>query len=157
MCKGSRSMAKRRLDTLLTERGLFPSRSRAAASVMAGEVRVGQGRSFVEHPNHLAERGKPVQAVEAVLDVFLGKLPLPMMALAAVGLVSRGKSAVLPWIARIRSARRAHTCLDRPSRRPPGRAESAADRWRARLLDGPLPPERKPVGSDALPPERKPV
>src|SRR3974377_1902887 len=34
-------MEKRRLDTLLAERGLFPSRSRAAASVMAGEVRVG--------------------------------------------------------------------------------------------------------------------
>ena len=34
-----------RLDTLLAERGLFPSRSRAAASVMAGEVRVGRGRA----------------------------------------------------------------------------------------------------------------
>src|SRR5580700_10456600 len=31
-------MGKLRLDTLLAERGLFPSRSRAAASVMAGEV-----------------------------------------------------------------------------------------------------------------------
>jgi 23S rRNA (cytidine1920-2'-O)/16S rRNA (cytidine1409-2'-O)-methyltransferase len=30
-----------RLDTLLARRGLFPSRSRAAASVLAGEVRVG--------------------------------------------------------------------------------------------------------------------
>ena len=35
-------MAKRRLDTLLAERGLFPSRSRAAASVMAGEVMIGE-------------------------------------------------------------------------------------------------------------------
>jgi 23S rRNA (cytidine1920-2'-O)/16S rRNA (cytidine1409-2'-O)-methyltransferase len=34
-------MTKQRLDTLLAERGLFPSRSRAAASVMAGEVRIG--------------------------------------------------------------------------------------------------------------------
>lgn len=34
-------MAKVRLDTLLHQRGLFDSRSRAAASVMAGEVRVG--------------------------------------------------------------------------------------------------------------------
>ncbi|HEX4671621.1 MAG TPA: TlyA family RNA methyltransferase, partial [Solirubrobacteraceae bacterium] len=33
--------AKVRLDQLLAQRGLFPSRSRAAASVMAGEVRVG--------------------------------------------------------------------------------------------------------------------
>lgn len=34
-------MGKQRLDTLLVERGLLPSRSRAAASVMAGDVRVG--------------------------------------------------------------------------------------------------------------------
>jgi 23S rRNA (cytidine1920-2'-O)/16S rRNA (cytidine1409-2'-O)-methyltransferase len=34
-------VAKVRLDTLLHQRGLFDSRSRAAASVMAGEVRVG--------------------------------------------------------------------------------------------------------------------
>jgi 23S rRNA (cytidine1920-2'-O)/16S rRNA (cytidine1409-2'-O)-methyltransferase len=34
--------AKVRLDQLLAQRGLFPSRSRAAASVMAGEVRVGE-------------------------------------------------------------------------------------------------------------------
>ena len=34
-------MGKLRLDTLLHERGLFASRSRAAASVMAGEVRIG--------------------------------------------------------------------------------------------------------------------
>ena len=34
-------MAKRRLDTLLAERGLYESRSRAAAAVIAGDVRVG--------------------------------------------------------------------------------------------------------------------
>src|SRR3954469_18982503 len=33
-------MPKRRLDTLLAERGLFESRNRAAAAVMAGDVRV---------------------------------------------------------------------------------------------------------------------
>ncbi|HEV7460429.1 MAG TPA: TlyA family RNA methyltransferase [Solirubrobacteraceae bacterium] len=38
-------MAKTRLDTLLADRGLFPTRSRAAASVLAGEVRLGtEGR-----------------------------------------------------------------------------------------------------------------
>ena len=36
-----RPVVKVRLDTLLHQRGLFDSRSRAAASVMAGEVRVG--------------------------------------------------------------------------------------------------------------------
>ena len=35
------SRAKQRLDALLAERGLFESRSRAAAAVLAGEVRIG--------------------------------------------------------------------------------------------------------------------
>ena len=35
------AVPKRRLDSLLAERGLFPSRSRAAAAVLAGEVRIG--------------------------------------------------------------------------------------------------------------------
>jgi 23S rRNA (cytidine1920-2'-O)/16S rRNA (cytidine1409-2'-O)-methyltransferase len=39
--KYSPAVAKRRLDTLLAERGLFESRSRAAAAVIAGDVRVG--------------------------------------------------------------------------------------------------------------------
>jgi 23S rRNA (cytidine1920-2'-O)/16S rRNA (cytidine1409-2'-O)-methyltransferase len=42
-------MTKQRLDTLLAERGLFTSRTRAAASVMAGEVTVGlHGRRAVK-------------------------------------------------------------------------------------------------------------
>ena len=48
-------MAKRRLDTLLAERGLFPSRSRAAASVMAGEVRLGAGRRRAAKPGELVD------------------------------------------------------------------------------------------------------
>jgi 23S rRNA (cytidine1920-2'-O)/16S rRNA (cytidine1409-2'-O)-methyltransferase len=40
-----RVVVKVRLDTLLHQRGLFDSRSRAAASVMAGEVRVGGERA----------------------------------------------------------------------------------------------------------------
>jgi 23S rRNA (cytidine1920-2'-O)/16S rRNA (cytidine1409-2'-O)-methyltransferase len=46
-------MGKRRLDTLLAERGLFPSRSRAAASVMAGEVRLGPGGRRAAKPGEL--------------------------------------------------------------------------------------------------------
>ncbi len=34
-------MAKLRLDALLADRGLFESRSRAAAAVLAGDVRLG--------------------------------------------------------------------------------------------------------------------
>src|SRR2546421_8586747 len=48
-------MAKRRLDTLLAERGLFPSRTRAAASVMAGEVRLGPGGRRAAKPGELVD------------------------------------------------------------------------------------------------------
>ncbi len=46
-------MPKRRLDTLLAERGLFPSRSRAAAAVLAGEVRIGAHGERAAKPGQL--------------------------------------------------------------------------------------------------------
>ena len=45
--------AKVRLDQLLAQRGLYPSRSRAAASVMAGEVRVGD--QVADKPGRLVD------------------------------------------------------------------------------------------------------
>jgi 23S rRNA (cytidine1920-2'-O)/16S rRNA (cytidine1409-2'-O)-methyltransferase len=48
-------MGKRRLDTLLAERGLFPSRTRAAASVMAGEVRIGRGERRAAKPGEMVD------------------------------------------------------------------------------------------------------
>jgi 23S rRNA (cytidine1920-2'-O)/16S rRNA (cytidine1409-2'-O)-methyltransferase len=44
---------KRRLDTLLAERGLFESRSRAAAAVMAGEVTIGADGRRAEKPGQM--------------------------------------------------------------------------------------------------------
>jgi 23S rRNA (cytidine1920-2'-O)/16S rRNA (cytidine1409-2'-O)-methyltransferase len=46
-------VARVRLDSLLTERGLFPSRSRAAAAVLAGDVHLGPGRRRAEKPGQL--------------------------------------------------------------------------------------------------------
>jgi 23S rRNA (cytidine1920-2'-O)/16S rRNA (cytidine1409-2'-O)-methyltransferase len=46
-------VAKVRLDTLLLQRGLFASRSRAAASVMAGEVRLGHNGQRAAKPGQL--------------------------------------------------------------------------------------------------------
>ena len=46
-------MARIRLDTLLAERGLMESRSRAAAAVMAGQVHLGPGRRRAEKPGQL--------------------------------------------------------------------------------------------------------
>jgi 23S rRNA (cytidine1920-2'-O)/16S rRNA (cytidine1409-2'-O)-methyltransferase len=44
---------KVRLDTLLAERGVFASRSRAAASVLAGEVLLGDARRRADKPGQL--------------------------------------------------------------------------------------------------------
>ncbi len=43
-------MLKTRLDALLVQRGLYGSRTRAAAAVMAGEVRVGEGGTRTAKP-----------------------------------------------------------------------------------------------------------
>jgi len=53
-----------RLDSLLAERGLFSSRSRAAAAVLAGEVHLGPGRRRAEKPGQLV-------AADVELDVAL--------------------------------------------------------------------------------------
>jgi 23S rRNA (cytidine1920-2'-O)/16S rRNA (cytidine1409-2'-O)-methyltransferase len=46
-------MRRVRLDTLLSQRGVFPSRSRAAASVLAGDVVLLPGRRRAEKPGQL--------------------------------------------------------------------------------------------------------
>jgi 23S rRNA (cytidine1920-2'-O)/16S rRNA (cytidine1409-2'-O)-methyltransferase len=46
-------VARVRLDSLLAERGLFPSRSRAAAAVIAGDVLLGAGRQRADKPGQL--------------------------------------------------------------------------------------------------------
>jgi 23S rRNA (cytidine1920-2'-O)/16S rRNA (cytidine1409-2'-O)-methyltransferase len=54
--KGNLPPARRqlqRLDSLLAERGLFPSRTRAAAAVLAGDVHLGPGRRRAEKPGQL--------------------------------------------------------------------------------------------------------
>ncbi|NLT06416.1 MAG: TlyA family RNA methyltransferase [Solirubrobacterales bacterium] len=57
-------MGKRRVDTLLAERGLYESRTRAAAAVMAGDVRIGDDGRRVEKPGQLVAE----DAVLAVAD-----------------------------------------------------------------------------------------
>jgi 23S rRNA (cytidine1920-2'-O)/16S rRNA (cytidine1409-2'-O)-methyltransferase len=57
-------MPKSRLDSLLAERGLFESRSRAAAAVMAGKVRLGGNGRRAEKPGQMVASDVAV-AVEA--------------------------------------------------------------------------------------------
>jgi 23S rRNA (cytidine1920-2'-O)/16S rRNA (cytidine1409-2'-O)-methyltransferase len=48
-------VARVRLDTLLAERGLFASRTRAAAAVLAGQVHLGPGRARAAKPGQLVD------------------------------------------------------------------------------------------------------
>jgi 23S rRNA (cytidine1920-2'-O)/16S rRNA (cytidine1409-2'-O)-methyltransferase len=73
-----------RLDTLLAERGLFESRSRAAASVMAGEVRLGGAGERASKPGQLVESDVEVALDERPRFVSRGGIKLAN-ALAAFG------------------------------------------------------------------------
>src|SRR3954452_19649831 len=50
-----RAVKKSRIDAVLADRGLFPSRSAAAGAVRAGEVRIGQDGPVALRPSHLVE------------------------------------------------------------------------------------------------------
>ncbi len=50
-------MKKARIDAVLAERGIFPSRSAAAGAVRAGEVRVGADGPIALRPSQLVEPG----------------------------------------------------------------------------------------------------
>jgi 23S rRNA (cytidine1920-2'-O)/16S rRNA (cytidine1409-2'-O)-methyltransferase len=95
VCKGSAAMAmaKQRLDTLLAERGLFPSRSRAAASVMAGEVRVGSDERRAAKPGELVDEAELLRVTERPEFVSRGGIKLSN-ALAASGLEVQGRRAL---------------------------------------------------------------
>ena len=75
---------KVRLDTLLAQRGLFSSRSRAAASVMAGEVRIGDAGQRAAKPGMLVDDDVALSVDEAPRFVSRGGVKLAN-ALAATG------------------------------------------------------------------------
>jgi 23S rRNA (cytidine1920-2'-O)/16S rRNA (cytidine1409-2'-O)-methyltransferase len=86
-------MVKRRLDTLLAERGLFPSRTRAAASVMAGEVRIGPAARRAAKPGELVDVEEQVLVTAPAPFVSRGGTKLSN-ALAATGLAVSGRRAL---------------------------------------------------------------
>ncbi len=71
-----RVVARVRLDTLLAERGLFESRTRAAASVMAGEVRLGGDGARAQKPGQLVAPDVVVAVDEAPRFVSRGGFKL---------------------------------------------------------------------------------
>lgn len=89
----SRAMAKQRLDTLLAERGLFDSRSHAAASVMAGEVRVGSGGRRAQKPGEMVALDALLSVDERPRYVSRGGIKLEN-ALRRIGLRVAGRRAL---------------------------------------------------------------
>jgi len=86
-------VARVRLDTLLAERGLFESRSRAAASVMAGEVRLGGDGARAQKPGQMVESDVALSVDERPRFVSRGGVKLAN-ALAGFGLDPAGRRAL---------------------------------------------------------------
>jgi 23S rRNA (cytidine1920-2'-O)/16S rRNA (cytidine1409-2'-O)-methyltransferase len=86
-------VARVRLDSLLTERGLFTSRSRAAAAVIAGEVHLGPGRRRADKPGQLVAEDVEVDVAAARAYVSRGGVKLAN-ALDALGLEVAGRRAL---------------------------------------------------------------
>lgn len=86
-------VVKVRLDTLLHQRGLFDSRSRAAASVMAGEVRVGARGDKASKPGQMVADDVELAVDERPRFVSRGGVKLAN-AVAAFGLGVAGRSAL---------------------------------------------------------------
>jgi 23S rRNA (cytidine1920-2'-O)/16S rRNA (cytidine1409-2'-O)-methyltransferase len=69
-------MKRVRLDSLLSERGVYPSRSRAAASVLAGEVLLLPARRRAEKPGQLVPEDVELEVADAPAFVSRGGIKL---------------------------------------------------------------------------------
>jgi len=76
---------KLRIDAVLADRGLFPSRSAAAGAVRAGEVRVGDHGPVALRPSQLVEPDAPLIVAEGPRFVSRGGIKLEN-ALKALGI-----------------------------------------------------------------------
>jgi 23S rRNA (cytidine1920-2'-O)/16S rRNA (cytidine1409-2'-O)-methyltransferase len=86
-------MARVRLDTLLSERGLFASRSAAAASVLAGDVLLLPDRRRAEKPGQLVSDDVELEVVSPPPFVSRGGVKL-RNALDALALSVEGRHAL---------------------------------------------------------------
>ncbi len=86
-------MRRVRLDALLSERGLFESRTRAAASVLAGDVLILPERRRAEKPGQLVREDVELEVVRAPQYVSRGGVKLAN-ALDRFGLDVAGRNAL---------------------------------------------------------------
>jgi 23S rRNA (cytidine1920-2'-O)/16S rRNA (cytidine1409-2'-O)-methyltransferase len=86
-------MKRVRLDNLLSERGMFPSRTRAAASVLAGEVLLLPERRRAEKPGQMV--AEDVQLELAATPAFVSRGGIKLAnALDAFGIDVAGRGAL---------------------------------------------------------------
>src|SRR5438093_12103100 len=88
-----RLMERRRIDTLLTERGLADSRTSAAASVRAGRVRIGSDGLRAVKPGQLVPDDAALEVEERPRYVSRGGLKL-QHALDALAIEVDGRSCL---------------------------------------------------------------
>jgi 23S rRNA (cytidine1920-2'-O)/16S rRNA (cytidine1409-2'-O)-methyltransferase len=86
-------MPRVRLDSLLAERGLFDSRTRAAAAVLAGDVLLLPGRRRAEKPGQLVAADVELEVAAAPAYVSRGGIKLAN-ALDALGVDVEGRRAL---------------------------------------------------------------
>ena len=86
-------MAKSRLDALLVDRGLFENRSRAAAAVIAGDVRLGDDGRRADKPGQMVAPDVELAVAEGPQYVSRGGVKLAN-ALGAFGLDPSGRCAL---------------------------------------------------------------
>jgi len=82
-----------RLDSLLADRGLFASRSRAAAAVLAGQVHLGAGRAKASKPGQLVDSDVELSVDAPAQFVSRGGIKLAN-ALDALGIDPAGRRAL---------------------------------------------------------------
>jgi 23S rRNA (cytidine1920-2'-O)/16S rRNA (cytidine1409-2'-O)-methyltransferase len=86
-------MTRRRIDTLLAERGLVGSRTSAAQSVRAGRVRIGRDGPFARKPGQLVAEDAELLLTEPPPFVSRGGIKLAN-ALEALGIDVTGRSCL---------------------------------------------------------------
>jgi 23S rRNA (cytidine1920-2'-O)/16S rRNA (cytidine1409-2'-O)-methyltransferase len=86
-------MTKARIDAVLADRGLFPSRSAAAGAVRAGEVRVGADGPVALRPSLLVDPDAPLIVAEARRFVSRGGIKLEN-ALETLGIEVAGRDCL---------------------------------------------------------------
>ena len=86
-------MKKSRIDAVLADRGLFPSRSAAAGAVRAGEVRIGQDGPVALRPSQLVEPDASLVVDEGPRYVSRGGTKLEN-ALEALGIDVAGRECL---------------------------------------------------------------